>query len=102
MNLFEKNESKTGILIGLAFPIIGFLVLFLFFKLLEVSGWASQDGFTPNFRLRTTALLAICVNIFPMRTFYAKRFHDSMYGVGAATILFAIVWVLVFQNEFFG
>ena len=100
--LLGKNETKSGFLLGVLLPTLGFALLLLIFKLLENSGYASQDGFAPNFRLRTTTLLALCLNALPMRSFYAKRFSDAMYGLGAATILLAAVWVLVFQEQFFG
>lgn len=100
--MFEKNERKSGFILGVAIPIAGFLLLLLIFRLLESSGWASQEGFAPNFRMRTLTLLALCLNALPMRSFYHKKYSESMYGLGAATILLAAIWVFTFQREFFG
>ena len=100
--MFDKNELKTGLILGAALPLIGAALLFIVYRILEASGWASQEGLTSYFRLRTISLLAICLNILPMRNFYNKKFSESMRGVVLATFVFGVIWVLVFRGELFG
>ncbi len=100
--MFDKNELKSGLIIGAALPLSGFILLYVIFLILEASGFASQEGFTSYFRMRTLSLLAICLNIIPLRRFYSKRFSESMRGVVLATFVFGVIWVLAFRDQLFG
>ena len=99
--MLEKNELRTGLIVGVALPLLGTAMLFIIYRILEASGWASQEGLTSYFRLRTISLLAICLNIIPMRWYFSKRFVDAMRGVVLSTFIFGVAWVLVFKDQLF-
>lgn len=99
--MLDKNELKSGLIVGLALPLIGAALLFITYRILEATGWASQEGLTSYFRFRTISLLAICLNIIPMRRFYGNRFAESMRGVVLATFIYGIIWIFLFRSQLF-
>lgn len=100
--MFQENTLRAGLIQGVIFPAVGFGILFLFFKYLETSGWASQEGFAPNFRVRTIMLIAICLNIIPMNLAFQSKRTEAMRGVVLATFIFGVIWVVLFREQFFG
>ena len=51
---------------SLLLPVIGFVLLYNVFGLLEMSGAASGEGFSTNFRERTLSIVAIALNLIPV------------------------------------
>lgn len=88
--MFERNSLPWGLLLGLLFPLAGFLG----FWLLRVQ-W---DGVFP-LRDRTWTLLVICLNLIPFRQFNRRRKINSLRGVVTMTVLMAVVWVIRFFSE---
>ncbi len=101
MKLTDKNSILRGTLIGLVLPIATFALLYLIFEGLESSGWVSTKGFSPDFRQRTLAIVAIGLNVFPLKRFQKQRFTESMRGVVIATSVFIIAWVAYFGKSIF-
>ena len=94
--MFQKNNLVTGILIGILLPATAFLMLYNGYKLLEGFGFASKTGLSPDFRERTTAILAIALNLIPLNTYRKRRFENAMRGVVIATSILAFAWVFVY------
>jgi hypothetical protein len=97
----NKNAVWVGILAGILIPFVAYAVILLFFDLLQSAGVVNPEGMAINFRTRTSALIAICLNIFPMNYYRKKYFVQSMRGIIFPTFLYAVVWVWVFLPELF-
>ncbi|MCB0637249.1 MAG: hypothetical protein KDC54_11560 [Lewinella sp.] len=93
------DKLWVGIVAGLVVPFVGYALLLVLFEQLDASGAASSDGFSFNFRERTTALLAIALNLIPLSVFQRQRMGYAIRGVVAMTLLYAIVWFIFFGRE---
>lgn len=94
--MFQKNNLLYGLLIGLLLPAIGFAVIYFGYSVLENSGIVSERGFSPFFRERTSAVVAICLNLLPLNKFMKQRATQSMRGIVLSTIVLVAAWVIYF------
>jgi hypothetical protein len=91
--MLNRNKILTGLLVGLVLPALGAVLIFYIFKILAMLGGASGEGFTPNFRERTSMVIALSLNLIPMNIFRRRRWDLAMRGVVIATTLLAFAWV---------
>jgi hypothetical protein len=86
--LFRRNNINIGIGLGILIPamIFGFLYAF------------SNMGVLP-LKIRTTALIGICANIFTANMFRKNRANQSLRGVMIATIIISALWLFWFLKE---
>ena len=91
--MLNQNKIWTGLLIGLVLPALGAVLIFNIFKILAMLGGASGEGFTPNFRERTSIVIALALNIIPMNLFRRRRWDLAMRGVVIITTMLAFAWV---------
>jgi len=94
--MFQKNNLLYGVLIGLLLPALGFTVIYFGYALLENNGVVSERGFSPYFRERTSAVIAICLNLLPLNQFMKQRATQSMRGIVLATVVLVATWVIYF------
>jgi hypothetical protein len=99
--MLNRNELWAGALIGLLFPALCLVLLHQVFNILESYGGASTVGFSPNFRERTLAIVAIALNLVFLNIFRRRRWERAMRGVVVATGMLAIAWVLVYGVKLF-
>jgi hypothetical protein len=99
--MLRRNELWVGLLVGILLPIAIFAILYSIFGLLETKGAASGNGLSTNFRERTLAIVALAINLWPMRIYKHKRWEAAMRGVVVATGLLAIVWLVRFGPGLF-
>ncbi len=99
--MFNRNNVVAGILLGIILPIVVFVLLYQVFSLLEIRGAASGAGLSENFRVRTLAIVAMAVNVLPMRVFQKRRWEDSVRGIVVATAALALGWVFYFGKGLF-
>jgi len=99
--IFNKNNIWIGLAVGLVLPFVGYALLLLLYEQLETTGFGSSSGFSPNFRERTLAVIAICANVFPVNRFRRQRMTASMRGVVFATTFYVFFWVIYFSNSLF-
>lgn len=99
--IFDRNNIWIGLGIGLLIPFIGYALLLVLYEQLETAGIGSSTGFSPDFRQRTLAVIAICLNIFPVNRFRRYRMTESMRGVVFATTAYVLLWVVYFANSLF-
>ena len=92
--MLNQNKLWAGLLFGILLPAIGAVLIFNIFKFLALLGGASGEGFTPNFRERTSVVIAIALNLIPMNIFRRRRWDLAMRGVVIATVLLAFAWVM--------
>jgi hypothetical protein len=91
--MFNRNKIWFGLVFGLALPAVGAVLIFNIFKILAFLGGASGEGFTPDFRERTSIVIALALNLIPMSIFRRRRWELAMRGVVIATTLLAFAWV---------
>ena len=60
--MFHRNKLWVGLLAGTLLPLMGFVLFYEIFVLLEKWGAANKVGFSENFRLRTAMILGIALN----------------------------------------
>ena len=99
--MLNRNEVWAGLLFGLVLPLLGFLILYQVFNLLELRGAASGVGFSENFRERTLAIVAIALNLIPLNLFRRRRWENAMRGVVIATALMAFAWMFQYGLKLF-
>jgi hypothetical protein len=94
--MFERNSFLHGFLVGLLLPLAVAGGLFLFFKGLDQLNIMSTIGFRPMFRERTITLIGIVANAYFIQGFNKRRFTESIRGVSVATIIYVVIWLVVF------
>jgi hypothetical protein len=99
--MLNRNELWVGLLLGILFPTLAFLMLYQIFNLLEIGGAASSTGLSPNFRERTLAIVAIAGNLILLNLYRNRRWDLAMRGVVIATAVLAFVWVLRYGVHLF-
>ena len=77
----NKNSIIVGILIGVLLPFIGYAIFLSIFDGLEEMGLTKMGSISPGFRQRTSAILAITLNLIPFNIFNKRRWNDSMRGI---------------------
>ena len=97
--MFFKNQIISGIIVGILFPVIAYLMLTQLYGLLEGAGVSSVSGLSGNFRERTSAIIAIATNLIPMRIFQNRRWSEALRGLVIATGVLALSWVFYFGKS---
>ena len=88
-------------LAGVLLPVLSLLMLHQVFNILEKLGAVSEKGFSPNFRARTLAIVAIALNLVLLNLFSSRRWDLAMRGVVIATTILAAAWVGVYGVKLF-
>jgi hypothetical protein len=97
---WKNNNIWAGLALGIILPILGFGILQLIFDQLEAMEILTDDtGFSPSFRGRTLAIVALCINLLPLNRFQKLRMTDSIRGLVLATGVYIILW-LVFYGQY--
>jgi hypothetical protein len=91
--MLNRNQIWVGIVFGLVLPAIGAVLIFNIFKILALLGGASGEGFTPDFRERTSIVIAMALNLIPMNIFRKRRWELAMRGIVIITTVLAFAWV---------
>ena len=100
--MLDKDSLPLGIILGLIVPFIGFAVWKMFFESFTDMGMMDSTGMSENWRDRTTALLAICMNIIPFTVYNKKRFYNTMRGLVFPTMLFCMIWFYYYGKQLAG
>ncbi len=101
-SFLDRNQLWIGLLIGLLLPFVGYAVLMMLYEQLEALGWIQPGGLSTDFRHRTTAIVAICLNLWPLNFYQKKRFVNSMRGVVLATSVYVAAWIIYYFGYIFG
>ncbi len=99
--IFNRNELWVGLVIGLLLPFVGYATLLMIFEQLEGMDVGSSSGFSIGFRQRTVAIVAICLNIFPLNHFQKNRMTQSIRGLVLATFALVGLWLFWYGPQFF-
>ena len=99
--IFNRNELWVGLVLGLLIPFVGYAILLMAFEQLEGMNMGTSSGFSIGFRQRTVAIIAICLNIFPINNFQKKRMTQSIRGLVLATFALVAIWLIWYGPQFF-
>lgn len=92
----QRNNIWFGLIAGILLPVLSFVLLYQIFSIMEKLEWVSDKGFSPNFRERTLAVVAIAVNLPLLNLFRRRRWDLAMRGVVIATTALAFGWVIFY------
>ncbi len=97
----QQNYDKVivGIAAGLVCPIFWYLIWMSLFSGMESMGWIAPGTVGEDFRQRTSALVAICLNILPLQIFKNRYMDQAMRGVVFPTVLLVAVWLYFFGSS---
>ena len=93
----KQDHILIGIGIGIVIPIMGYGILLTLYDTLDQYGLLDGTGFSDNFRIRTLALVAICLNIIVIQFFMKRYANRSMRGVLLSTFVLAAIWIFYFK-----
>ncbi len=99
--LLKRDSILSGILVGALIPFAGYAIFLMIFEQLENWGVMNPEGMSPNFRLRTSLLLGICLNIIPMQFYRKQYFYQSMRGLVFPTLAYVALWLVLFGPQLF-
>lgn len=90
--MLRKDKFINGLVFGILLPILGFVFFFQIFSIFDALNVASTEGLSLNFRERTLAIVALGLNIIPLRIFAARRSNHAIRGLVITTFLWAALW----------
>ena len=100
VNKFQKYDHLlTGILMALLLPIFWYLILMSVYSSMETMGWMEKGAVAIDFRQRTSALAAICLNILPLQIFKNHYMDRAMRGVVFPTVAYVGLWLYQFGSS---
>ena len=94
--MFERDKFISGLILGILIPLIGFPILYGLFTGLEHLAFASDDGFRPLFKERTSGIVAIACNAIALNFFQKRRFDQTMRGIVISTSIYIAIWLYFF------
>ena len=97
--MLNKDSLPIGLILGIVTPFVGYAVWMMLFEQMDSMGWLDNSGFSENWRNRTIALLAICMNIIPFSIYNRKRFYNSMRGFVFPTLILAVIWFFTYGKH---
>ena len=100
--MLDKDSLPLGLILGLIVPFVGLAVWKMVFEQFSGMGIVDGSGFSDNWRERTTALLAICMNIVPFSLYNKKRHYNTMRGLVFPTVLLSLIWFFYYGKELIG
>ena len=100
--MLKTNKFTIGLLLGVLIPAISFPLLYGMFTGLEHLAFASDEGFRPLFKERTSAIVAISINAIALNWYQKQRFDDTMRGIVIATFIYVAIWLYFFEPLIFG
>lgn len=97
----DRDHLPTGLLIGILLPLVAFPLLYLLFLGFENLEFMSDQGFRPLFKERTSAIVAIAANTYPMNIYQKRRSTNTMRGIVIPTFVLIAVWIILFWDTIF-
>ncbi len=89
----------VGILVGLLLPIFWYFIWLSIYDGIETMGWIEPGNISEDFRQRTSALVAICLNILPLQVFKTQYMDRAMRGIVFPTVFWVAVWLYFFASS---
>ncbi len=95
----KYDKELTGVLVGAAFPLIWYFLLLQLFTGMEAMEWIPAQDPLSDFRQRTSALVAICLNIVPLQIFKVQYMDRAMRGIVFPTVILVGLWLYLFGDS---
>lgn len=96
---YKYDKFWIGALIGLAIPFVGYAILLMTLEQLGAVDSFQDARMNFDFRARTTALLALAINLIPLNIFRRNRANEGIRGIVVATFVYALIWFYYFGRE---
>ena len=99
MNIFRNNNTLLfGLMIGLTIPVLGYVAVEGLFEILTNAGYMDEVTEASSLkRKRTLSLIAMCFNILSVQFFKKRYFNKILNGIVTATLIYALIWLVVFK-----
>ena len=101
-HFLHRDSVLLGIITGFVVPFVGYAVLLTVYEKLDASGFISVEGLSENFRWRTIALLAICINLIPFIYYNKKYCYNTMRGLVFPTLTYVVIWFFKYGINLIG
>jgi len=99
--MFKRNKFSIGLILGILIPLITFPLLYGLFTGLESMAFASDEGFRPLFKERTSGIVAIGMNAIALNFYQKRKYDDTMRGIVIATFVYIVIWIYFFGEMIF-
>lgn len=100
--LSKYNKTIIGLSVGLLVPFTAYGVLLSFYDLMDQMEIFNPLGFSPTFRERTVALLALVCNVIPLQYFNKRYMLFAMRGIVFPTLFYVMLWMYYYGLELLG
>lgn len=97
-----RDQLWFGLLIGVVVPFVGYAVLMMILEQLGASETLADNRLNFNFKERTLTLLALAINLIPMRIFMRAYANKALRGLVLATLAYGMVWMFYFGRQLLG
>jgi hypothetical protein len=91
MEFFKKDKAWFGFLLGLLFPILGFVFFTEFNAFIKGRWLPSYSGFSPRFIF----IMSVMCSLLPFSVARKHRLDYQLQGIVGATMLLAILFMMV-------
>ena len=92
--MFKKDKVFAGVLIGLLFPFM-FFVIFYELKDLLIQKRMLPEG---SFRLQFLCIISVVANVIPAGSFVRNRMDKALKGIVTVTLLLVAAVILFFYK----
>ena len=99
---YKNDKVWIGLLAGLLIPFVGYAILLMILEQLAANEALANQRLNFDFRTRTIGLLALALNLIPMRFFRNRRANQAIRGLVLATMAYGLVWVYFFGQQLLG
>ena len=96
--MFRRNTLIVGIIQGVVFPALAFLLLFELNQLLIEHYFGRPPGLSERF----LAIIAIASNLIPLTLANKNRSAQTMRGIMSSTLVLTAVVVVYYWQDFKG
>lgn len=96
--MFKRNTLLTGIMQGLIFPALAFLLLYELNLLLVEYYFGRPPGLSERF----LSIIAIAVNVIPLTLANKTQSTNTMRGIMTSTLALTAVVVVYYWQDFKG
>lgn len=99
---YKNDKLWVGLIAGILIPFVGYAILMMILEQLGSSEALADTRLNFNFRQRTLGLLALALNLIPLRFFGNRRANQAIRGLVLATLFYGVIWVYFFGQQLLG
>lgn len=97
--LDNRDKLWFGLLVGVLVPFVGYAILLMILEQLGASESLADKRLNFDFKDRTLTLLALALNLIPMRIFMKAYANKALRGLVLATLAYGLVWMFYFGKQ---